>query len=821
MKTIQYDNIKVAIRIRPLLDNELTYFNSIKNITIISPDSKSVSLVEYLGTELFENEVEEQYKKQPQLFRIHQFTFDHIFNLNSQQIDIYNTIAKHSILSILEGYNSTIFCYGQTGAGKTYTMEGPNIYNNLDLNRGIIQRAIEDIFKFIENLSNENTKYIIRVSFLQIYKENITDLLKQEKKNLHIREDKKKGIIIEDLSEWVVRSPSEFYTLLQNSANNRISANTYMNNFSSRSHALYILTIEQMTTDNKTENTSIKIGKLNLVDLAGSERFKCNDISPLQLSESININKSLSCLGNVINALTDKKSKGRIYIPYRDSKLTRILQDSLGGNCKTTLLAMISPSAKFFGESLSTLYFAQRAKKIKNKPIINEDMNESALIKKYEIQLKNLKLELKIKNNLLKNNELVMQLKKENKKLVKDKSQVLSELEKITKQYLLEKEKKLLLEKKIEIMNSQMIIGGKKISENQFQSVLQNQLQLNEVKMFESYSKSQNSEENILDNEKYKKESEINKNTINSLKNKINEKEKQINSLKNEINNYKIINLKLIQRISNLENILQKENIEFPKEENINFLNPLNKKYMNIFNLDGDINQIINKSCSELYNQINDFIKQNEELQIKINEQNKTISNLKKLININEKKYNQKLNEISKNIISKIEDMIKTTKEIKIKKNLLNICKYFYQQKELKIPILAEYLNDKGSFTKYSDIKIIENESLNSSRNKKSQNNKIKSISFNEYTPNKSIKISKVNSNNNSKCHLIKKCHNFLNNIYCYNTSKIIKKNKYMSISVANSSKNSSKNTSKNSMKNKQSLSKSIRKKFILNLSNN
>ena len=822
MKTIQYDNIKVAIRIRPLLNNELTDSNSLKNITIISPDNKSISLVEYLGTELFENEIKEQYIKKPQLFQLYQFTFDHIFNINSEQIDIYNTIAKHSISSILKGYNSTIFCYGQTGSGKTYTMEGSNIFNNLDINRGIIQRAIEDIFKFIENLSNENKKYIIRVSFLQIYKENISDLLKQEKKNLQIREDKKKGIIIEDLSEWVVRSPLEFYTLLQNSTNNKIISNTYMNNFSSRSHTVYLLTIEQMITDKKTNNKIIKIGKLNLVDLAGSERLKYNDISALQLSESININKSLSCLGNVINALTEKKIKNKIYIPYRDSKLTRILQDSLGGNCKTTILAMISPSAKFFGESLSTLYFAQRAKKIKNKPIINEDINGATLIKKYEIQLKNLKLELEMKNDLLKNDELVMKLKNENKKLVKDKNNAINELEKTEKQYLLEKEKKMLLEKKIQIMNSQMIIGGKKIEETKdFQSGFQNQLKLNEVKMFEPRSKSPNLEENFLQYEEYKNEIETQKNIINNLENKINEKEKIISLLKNIINNYKNINTKLFRRISTLEDILKEANIEFQKEDNINFLDPINEKYINIFNLDGniDINHILNETSKELYEQINDFKKKNEKLNQKIIEQNKIILNLKEQININEKKNNQRLNEIGKNIISQLEITIKAAKDIKIKKSLLNICKYFYQQKEMKIPILVEYLNNKGSFTKYNIIKTVKKDvSLNNSRNNTCQNNIIKSISFCQIIPSSSKKNLRAKSGDNSKCK-IKKNNFFNNNYFCDNRKT---SNKYLNISEISSSKNSSKNSSsnisKNNIKNKQSLSKSIRKKFILNL---
>ena len=179
---------------------------------------------------------------------------------------------------------------------------------------------------------------------------------------------------------------------------------------------------------NEGNKTQIKVGKLNLVDLAGSERIRITGTTGQQLEESKKINKSLSCLGNVINALTDKKGKN--YIPYRDSKLTMLLQDSLGGNCKTTMIAMISPSQDAFNESLSTLYFAQRAKKIKNRPIINEDVNNRALIRKYENELKNLKNELELKNKMLNNNGLVMQLQEEKEQALQDKNEAIKELEK-------------------------------------------------------------------------------------------------------------------------------------------------------------------------------------------------------------------------------------------------------------------------------------------------------------------------------------------------------------------------------------------------------
>ena len=442
MKNPQFDNLRVAIRVRPPLPRETEEGIPFRSIAIVSPDHKSISLAEYLGAELDELARQREWIEKPQLFQLHRFTFDSIFDLDSSQIDVYNITAKQAVNSVLEGYNSTIFCYGQTGTGKTYTMEGFT-YNSQAEQRGIIQRTIEDIFTYIEQTSNENTKFIIRASYLQIYNESISDLLKPEKKNLQIREDKKKGIYVDLLSEWAVRTPVDLYALLKRGGSYRTTAATLMNDVSSRSHAVFVITVEQMTTENikGQTHTQIKVGKLNLVDLAGSERIRITGATGQQLEESKKINKSLSCLGNVINALTDQK--GRIHVPYRDSKLTRLLEDSLGGNCKTTMLAMISPAHESFSESLSTLHFAQRAKKIKNRPVINEDLNNRALIRQYELELRNLRNELEQKNKMLQSNELVMQLQEEKEQALQDKNEAIRELEKASRQYLLEREEKL------------------------------------------------------------------------------------------------------------------------------------------------------------------------------------------------------------------------------------------------------------------------------------------------------------------------------------------------------------------------------------------
>eukprot|EP00958_Prasinococcus_capsulatus_P009934 scaffold965_cov344-Prasinococcus_capsulatus_cf.AAC.2 len=224
----------------------------------------------------------------------------------------------------------------------------------------------------------------------------IYDLLCPERTNLSIREDRKRGVYVEDLSEWVVRSPAEVYHLMEEGNRLRTTGNTKMNELSSRSHAVFQLIIEKATTtmDGPAGDMqqSFRVGKLNLVDLAGSERVHLTGATGVRLEESKRINKSLSALGNVIAALTDKKE--RRHIPYRDSKLTRLLEDSLGGNCRTTVIANVSPALEAVGESLSTLKFADRAKTVKNAARVNQDVDQRTLLRKYERELRRLRGEL-------------------------------------------------------------------------------------------------------------------------------------------------------------------------------------------------------------------------------------------------------------------------------------------------------------------------------------------------------------------------------------------------------------------------------------------
>ncbi|KAL9648157.1 hypothetical protein ABK040_007521 [Willaertia magna] len=307
----------------------------------------------------------------------HDFIFDHIFPSNCKQLDVFERVGKPAVEDIFKGYNGTIFVYGQTGSGKTFTMSGPN--NELkgycdDSNlKGIIPRIVDLLFENVEK-SETDIEFTIQISYIEIYLEKIRDLLDPTQVNLKIKEDRDsgKGIYVQGATEEYVTSAEEVFTLMRQGARNRVVSATRMNEESSRSHSIFIITLNQK----HLVNLESKSGKLFLVDLAGSEKVKKTGASGQTLEEAKNINKSLSCLGMVINALTDGVSK---YIPYRDSKLTRLLQDSLGGNSRTTLIINCSSAGYNEDETLSTLRFGMRAKSIKNKPKVNIELSAQEL----------------------------------------------------------------------------------------------------------------------------------------------------------------------------------------------------------------------------------------------------------------------------------------------------------------------------------------------------------------------------------------------------------------------------------------------------------
>ncbi|TPP66785.1 Kinesin protein KIF3A [Fasciola gigantica] len=315
-----------------------------------------------------------------------QFTFDLVFDTQSKQFDVYNKVARPIVEKVLEGYNGTIFAYGQTGTGKTYTMEGVRSVPEL---RGIIPNSFAHIFGAIAK-ADKNTRFLVRVSYLEIYNEEVRDLLgKDQSVRLDVKERPDIGVYVKDLSSFVVHSPNEMDKLMSYGNRNRVTGATNMNEHSSRSHAIYTVTLE-CSENVEHEKPLLRQGKLHLVDLAGSERQAKTGATGKRLQEANKINLSLTTLGNVISALVDGKST---HVPYRNSKLTRLLQDSLGGNSKTVMIANIAPSDYNYEESLSTLRYANRAKNIKNNAKINEDPKD-AMLRQFQKELEQLRKQL-------------------------------------------------------------------------------------------------------------------------------------------------------------------------------------------------------------------------------------------------------------------------------------------------------------------------------------------------------------------------------------------------------------------------------------------
>ncbi|KAM7253486.1 hypothetical protein ACFE04_021640 [Oxalis oulophora] len=326
------------------------------------------------------------------------FTFDHVACETVDQEMLFKMACRPMVENCLSGYNSCMFAYGQTGSGKTYTMLGEIDDANVKPNphRGMIPRIFEFLFARIqaeeESRRDEKLKYNCKCSFLEIYNEQITDLLDPAYANLQLREDVKKGVYVENLTEFEVQSVTDVLRLLIQGSLNRKVAATNMNRESSRSHSVFTCVIESRWE--KDSATNLRFARLNLVDLAGSERQKTSGAEGERLKEAASINKSLSTLGHVIMILVDIANGKPRHVPYRDSRLTFLLQDSLGGNSKTMIIANVSPSIGCATETLNTLKFAQRAKLIQNNAVVNEDSSGDVTALRHQIIL--LKEELAI-----------------------------------------------------------------------------------------------------------------------------------------------------------------------------------------------------------------------------------------------------------------------------------------------------------------------------------------------------------------------------------------------------------------------------------------
>ncbi|RID63434.1 hypothetical protein BRARA_E02444 [Brassica rapa] len=331
------------------------------------------------------------------------FTFDHVASETISQEKLFRVAGLPMVENCLSGYNSCVFAYGQTGSGKTYTMMGEisEAEGSLGQDCGVTARIFEYLFSRIkmeeEGRREEKLRFSCKCSFLEIYNEQITDLLEPSSTNLQIREDLGKGVYVENLVELNVRTVNDVLKLLLQGAANRKIAATHMNSESSRSHSVFTCTIESIWEGDSL--THSRFARLNLVDLAGSERQKSSGAEGDRLKEAANINKSLSTLGLVIMSLVDLAHGKHRHVPYRDSRLTFLLQDSLGGNSKTMIIANVSPSLCSTNETLSTLKFAQRAKLIQNNAKVNEDASGDVTALQQEIRKLKVQLSSLMKNH--------------------------------------------------------------------------------------------------------------------------------------------------------------------------------------------------------------------------------------------------------------------------------------------------------------------------------------------------------------------------------------------------------------------------------------
>ncbi|XP_039985058.1 kinesin-like protein kif7 isoform X2 [Xiphias gladius] len=345
-----YSAVQVAVRVRPLLPKELLHCH--ESCITVDPELCRVTL----GHD-------------------RHFLCDFLFEESCCQEEVYSVSVQPLIDAFFQGFNATVFAYGQTGSGKTYTIGEANICSFRDEEQGIIPRAVADVFRLLDE--NDLTDFSVRVSYLEVYKEDFKDLLEVEtaSKDIHIREDKG-NIVLCGVKECEVEGLDEVLSLLESGNTARHTGATQMNPNSSRSHTIFTVYMDQRRGISRLYGTATSSGpqvlssKFHFVDLAGSERILRTGNTGERLKESIQINSGLLALGNVIGALGDPKRKGS-HIPYRDSKITRILKDSLGGNSKTLMIACISPSSSDFDESLNTLNYATRARNIQNRATVN------------------------------------------------------------------------------------------------------------------------------------------------------------------------------------------------------------------------------------------------------------------------------------------------------------------------------------------------------------------------------------------------------------------------------------------------------------------
>ncbi|KAL6756889.1 P-loop containing nucleoside triphosphate hydrolase protein [Haematococcus lacustris] len=356
------DAIKVAVRIRPLNKQELDAGHSfawnVQGNTLNANDSRDAK-----------------------------YTLDHIFGPEWTTRQIYEVATKGLLDKVISGFNSTVFAYGQTSSGKTFTMRGS------DQEQGLIPLAVREIFELLNGC--QDREFLLRVSYMELYNEEVNDLLAPQNTKLPVHESKEQGVYVCGLREDIVTCPEAVLSLLAEGEANRHIGATKMNDTSSRSHTVFRMVVESRMRDAEgSDAAAILVSTLTLVDLAGSERVAKTGAEGIRMKEGTAINKSLLTLGNVINKLSEGALSTGGHIPYRDSKLTRILQPSLGGNAKTAIICAMTPAACHVEESHSTLRFACRAKRVVNNAVVNEVLSDAAVLKRQAKEIEELKKRL-------------------------------------------------------------------------------------------------------------------------------------------------------------------------------------------------------------------------------------------------------------------------------------------------------------------------------------------------------------------------------------------------------------------------------------------
>ncbi|KAK2964318.1 putative Kinesin-II 95 kDa subunit [Blattamonas nauphoetae] len=558
------DNVQVVVRCRPLSQKEVDA--KYKMCVHMNRATGSIRIV---------RPKDSQSSGEPE----HTYTFDHIYPPDATQSSIYDETCRRIINSVMDGFNGTIFAYGQTGTGKTHTMTG---YPD---DPGVIPRSFQHIFSHIEQ-ADKTKQFLVSVSYLEIYREKIQDLLskKENAVDLPIKEHPKSGVYVKDLTIVVCKDPKMMEAVMQKGSDNRVVAETKMNKTSSRSHSIFQISVEcaDLSQLDKDGNPIVRVGRLNMVDLAGSERQSKTEATGDRLMEAIEINKSLLTLGTVINMLT-KKNPG--HIPYRDSKLTRLLQDSLGGNAKTVMIANLGPAEYNYDETFSTLKYANRAKQIKNKPVINSANDPLVLKMQEEIAELKRMLEMQKRGEIVvqQDDEAIERLKAElkakakeeksalesdKKRLEEERKKIEEDLKKRQAEVDKEKEERSRTEAKLRKMQAKVIKGGSKFQELQElrrkdkqeyeEQLAQQKLQAEEAEKEKERLRKEREEAKRLLDAKVVAEIDLKK-QFSSAQDELKTKKKQLESLLNEYKKAKTMVAEAQSEINELQNEFEEQ----------------------------------------------------------------------------------------------------------------------------------------------------------------------------------------------------------------------------------------------------------------------